>query len=429
MNRKDDMPSEPSRCPFHPVTLPDDGTPLRPSPSIAAWREEAPATPLDYEDGHHGLIATRYSIVRTVLEDPRFSLHPARMPLGPDAAHAGSAEPGSAGPGPHASGDHDANVVDDGALDAAAVRSERANLLRLDGQDHARLRRAITSRFSFRHVRSRQPDVADTVSRQLEIFRSEGAPNDVWRRYAQPIASITHCQVLGIPLDMHDRFVDLFVGGGSEQEKYNFVREIIERRRDDPGDDVVTDLLTSDVVDPDEAVGLLHMLMSSGRDSVAYLISTAMVALLTHEDQLAKLQREPEAIGPAIEEFMRTGAMFLTLFPRTATEDVDIDGFHIPAGTTVSASPVGANRDPRRWDEPERFDLDRDAFGHIGFGHGIHGCIGQQLARVEIREAITRLLELPGLRLVRAEQLEPLPFAHPVATYEAGEVVVAWDGP
>jgi cytochrome P450 len=110
---------------------------------------------------------------------------------------------------------------------------------------------------------------------------------------------------------------------------------------------------------------------------------------------------------------------------------VEIDGVAIPAGTSVAVSPVAANRDPAHWgDGADGFDVERDAFGHLGFGYGIHGCIGQQVARVEIREAITALLEaFPELRLLSAEQLEPQPFAHPVAIYEAGEVLVRLEGP
>jgi cytochrome P450 len=129
-----------------------------------------------------------------------------------------------------------------------------------------------------------------------------------------------------------------------------------------------------------------------------------------------------------MEEFMRVGAMFVTLFPRTATEDVEIGGTRFRAGESVSVSPVGANRDEAVFERPEEFDIARNAFGHLGFGHGLHGCVGQQVARVEITEAIGQLVaEFPALRLEHAEQLAPMPFAHPVATYEAGSVVVGWD--
>jgi cytochrome P450 len=129
-----------------------------------------------------------------------------------------------------------------------------------------------------------------------------------------------------------------------------------------------------------------------------------------------------------MEEFMRVGAMFVTLFPRTATQDLEIDGTTFRAGETVSVSPVGANRDERAFERPDEFDITRDAFGHLGFGHGLHGCVGQQVARIEITEALGQLIaEFPTLRLEYAEQLGPMPFAHPVATYEAGSVVVGWD--
>jgi len=120
--------------------------------------------------------------------------------------------------------------------------------------------------------------------------------------------------------------------------------------------------------------------------------------------------------------------MFVTLFPRTATEDVEIDGVRIPKGTTVSASPVAANRDPHRWERPDELDLRRDAFGHLSFGSGQHGCVGQQFARLQVKEALTQLIAaMPGLRLVKAQQDEPIrPFPSELPTYHAGDVIVAW---
>ncbi len=190
---------------------------------------------------------------------------------------------------------------------------------------------------------------------------------------------------------------------------------------------MISDLLGSEL-SMNDVEGLLMVLMTSGRDSIAYMIATTTVALLTHPDQLDLLRARPDLLRPAVEEFMRYGAMFVTLFPRTATEDVELDdGGRIPRGQTVSVSPVAANHDPRRFERPDEFDVTRDAAGHLGFGHGLHGCVGQQVARAVIHEAIGQLItELPGLRLVSAEQLEPMPFAHDVATYQAGAVIVAW---
>lgn len=410
--------TEPAACPFaHARTLPVDGTPLAPSPTLAAWRASDAAVPLEYQDGHVGMVVTRWEAARAVLGDPRFSQLPHRMPRS-DAAPAHDPAHATTAPPPD-------------TLDDAARRSiDAANLLALDGDAHRRMRRGVTSRFSVKQVRGREPWVHDTVAGQLAVFRALGPGADVFADFAKPIAARTHCRVIGVPDDLVPQFRELFVDQvttTTTQQRFDHIRTVLDRRTGDPGDDVVSDLLASGF-ERYEVEGLVFQLMSAGHDSVAYLIATATVALLTNPDQLALLRDDPDRIAPAIEEFMRTGAMFLTLFPRTATEDVVVDDQLVPAGTTVSVSPVGANRDPERFRDPDRLDVERDAFGHLGFGHGPHGCVGQQLARLEIRQALTQLLAgLPGLRLLDADQLHPLPFANPVATYEAGAVHVTWD--
>lgn len=409
--------SDLTSCPFHSRALPGDGTPLSPSPSLADWREHGAFVPLAFQDGHEGLAAVRYDAVTAVLHDPRFSMRPGRMPVGP--SDVGGTATGSAPVPLEALGD----------LDEAARRSDDLNLLSLDGEQHAKLRRAVTSRFSLRQARSREPWIREMVAEQSSLLRNRGPIVDLWHDYALPIAARTHCRVIGIPNHSFEHFVDLFVGSSTAQQKYDFIRELLEERRDDPGEDVVTDLLRNPELDDVEREALLRLLLGAGRDSVAYLIATASVALLTNPAQLAVLRSSPEQIRPAVEEFMRVGAMFITVFARTATEDVEIEGTLVPAGTSVAASPVAANRDPAHWGaDAAEFDVSRDAFGHLGFGYGIHGCIGQQVARVEIREAITTLLQdYPDMSLMSAEQLKPLPFAHPVAVYEAGEVLVRLD--
>ncbi|KRA24601.1 hypothetical protein ASD65_09410 [Microbacterium sp. Root61] len=403
-----------AQCPYLSRSLPGDGTPLTPSPQLAQWREADAFVPLDFQDGHEGLVATRYEAVLSVLQDPRFSMRPGRMPMGPGDGH------GSA------SGDSSAVPLEaPGALDDAGQQSEELNLLNLDGEQHAKLRRVVTARFSLRQARTRQDWIHGMVAEQIEALRASGPVVDLWLDYARPIAARTHCHVIGVPEAQYGRFVELFVEESTAQQKYDFIRRLLAERANDPGEDVITDLLNNPDLSRIEVEALLRLLMGAGRDSVAYLIATASVALLTHPEQLELLRGDPERIQAAVEEFMRTGAMFVTLFARTALEDVVIEGTTIPAGTSVSVSPVAANRDPAQWGErAEEFDVSRDAFGHLGFGQGIHGCIGQQLARIEIREAITALiLAFPELDLVSAEQLAPMPFAHPVAVYEAGSVI------
>lgn len=383
-------------------TLPTDGVPLRPSAWFAARRDEGPASPLTYADGHDGLVVTRYATARAVLADRRFSQQPQRFPLGPATR-------------------------EQAAIDASAERAmQDADLLALDGAQHARIRHEVLKRFSFRQVNARVEDVRLLARRAFDGMLRHGAPADLTEEFGEPFSTSVHALELGIPDDRLDRYRELFAGHGVGQDRVDFARGLLDLARSDGGETVFGDLVRSEL-STEEQLGVGIALLSSGHDSVAYFLVTGTLALLQHPDQLDALRADRTLLPGAIEEIVRYGTMFLTLFPRTALEDVAVDGVEIPAGTTVSVSPIAGNRDPERFDHPDRFDIRRAADGHLGFGHGLHGCIGQQLARLELVEGFSLILDLPGLRLVHADQLEPQPLAHDVATYAAGRVVVAWD--
>ena len=383
--------------------IPNDGTPLCPSSTFATWREEGAATPLEYSDGHVGMIINRYELARMVLEDKRFSQSPPRMPA------------------------HHGDVLTKGYELTSGNELDAGNVLGLDGEQHARIRRTILNRYSVKSARSYESDMKEIIAKQFEILMAQPRPVDITKHYSQPISAAGHMRVLGIPEKFRSRYSELFVEESETHQKIEFLREVLAVKKHELAEDVLSDLLRTDLTVP-EIEGLTLSLMVSGRDSVAYMISTAMTALLNNPDQLEALKNDPELIHGGMEEFMRVGAMFLTVFPRTATEDVDFGDVKIPAGVSVSVSPVAANHDERQFSDPDRFDLSRDAFGHMGFGHGIHGCVGQQVARVEIKTAVMQLVSnTSGLRLIKAEQNEPIPFAHPVATYDAGEVIVDWN--
>ena len=393
-----------ARCPMPEVRrIPNDGTPLCPSSTFATWRDEGAATPLEYSDGHVGMIINRYELARMVLEDKRFSQSPPRMPA------------------------HHGDVLTKGYELTSGNELDAGNVLGLDGEQHARIRRTILNRYSVKSARSYESDMKEIIAKQFEILMAQPRPVDITKHYSQPISAAGHMRVLGIPEKFRSRYSELFVEESETDQKIEFLREVLAVKKNELAEDVLSDLLRTDLTVP-EIEGLTLSLMVSGRDSVAYMISTAMTALLNNPDQLEALKNDPELIHGGMEEFMRVGAMFLTVFPRTATEDVEFGDVKIPAGVSVSVSPVAANHDERQFSDPDRFDLSRDAFGHMGFGHGIHGCVGQQVARVEIKTAVMQLVSnTSGLRLIKAEQNEPIPFAHPVATYEAGEVIVDWN--
>jgi cytochrome P450 len=393
-----------ARCPMPEVRrIPNDGTPLCPSSTFATWRDEGAATPLEYSDGHVGMIINRYELARMVLEDKRFSQSPPRMPA------------------------HHGDVLTKGYELTSGNELDAGNVLGLDGEQHARIRRTILNRYSVKSARSYESDMKEIIAKQFEILMAQPRPVDITKHYSQPISAAGHMRVLGIPEKFRSRYSELFVEESETDQKIEFLREVLAVKKHELAEDVLSDLLRTDLTVP-EIEGLTLSLMVSGRDSVAYMISTAMTALLNNPDQLEALKNDPELIHGGMEEFMRVGAMFLTVFPRTATEDVEFGDVKIPAGLSVSVSPVAANHDERQFSDPDRFDLSRDAFGHMGFGHGIHGCVGQQVARVEIKTAVMQLVSnTSGLRLIEAEQNKPIPFAHPVATYDAGEVIVDWN--
>jgi len=387
-------------CPYK-HNLPSDGTPLNPSPTLDHWRESSEIVPLSYPDGHEGWIALQQQISQEILMDTRFSQQPHRFPgLAPQQTPE--------------------DFIDE--RDELAITT--ADLLALDGDQHRKCRKTVTSKFSFKAVNSYSDAVSDLVSRQLSHLLEQPQPVDLTEHFSEPISIANHAFVLGIPNSMVSEFERTFVGSVSRQERINFLRDVYQFKVENPGDDVISHLIQSELTQA-EVEGLIYVFFTSGRDSVAYMISTSMVALLQNPDQLELMRTTLPVSKEAVEELMRYCAMFVTLFPRTALEDLEIAGQKIEAGQSVSVSPVAVNRDPRIWDEPNALKIDREVKAHLSFGHGIHGCLGQQLARLVIQESLTQLLEaIHSIELVSAEQLEPMEFAHPVATYKVGKVII-----
>ena len=387
-------------CP-HKHNLPSDGTPLKPSPTLDHWRESSAITPLSFPDGHEGWIALEQEISQEILMDARFSQQPHRFP----------------GLAPQQSPEE---FIDE--RDQLAITT--ADLLALDGDQHRKCRKTVTSKFSFKAVNSYAEAVSALVSKQLSHLLEQPQPVDLTEHFSEPISIANHAFVLGIPDSMVKEFERTFVGSVSREERIKYLREVYQYKLENPGEDVISHLIQSELTQA-EVEGLIYVFFTSGRDSVAYMISTSMVALLQNPDQLNLLRNSLPVPAEAIEELMRFCAMFVTLFPRTALEDLELNGEKIQAGQSISVSPVAVNRDPRIWSEPNSLKLDREVKAHLSFGHGIHGCLGQQLARLVIQESLTQLLRaINSIELVSAEQLEPMEFAHPVATYKVGSVFI-----
>lgn len=396
-------------CPFHAAQLPTDGTPFRPSPTLAEWRAEAPATRVAAGNGTVGWYVTRYETARKVLEDPRFSAAKPHYLIG---------QP------------HDLRDADHYGHSFASAMTA-ANLHVLDGPQHARIRRAVTSRFSVRSVRSRFAPIAEVMRTTLAELRTRETA-ELHGELARPVATFAVAHILGVPESLRPQFFHPEPVGPMEPHEATelsvaFVREMLEIKGEDPGDDTASDLAASELTG-EVALGVLTILLGAGVGSVAYMMTTSVASLLLEPDQFRLLRGDPSLIGPAVEELVRFNSLFMSTHPRSATEDLTIDGVEFAEGDSVWVSPIAANRDPDRFESPDTLDVTRDAYGHIAFGHGVHACIGQQIARALITETITQLIEqAPDLRLIEAEQLEPMPFEGDLPVYPGGRVVVAWN--
>ncbi|MDT5124363.1 MAG: hypothetical protein QOH54_7 [Mycobacterium sp.] len=194
-------------------------------------------------------------------------------------------------------------------------------------------------------------------------------------------------------------------------------------KRANPTDDLLSDMTESDLTD-DELAGLGSFLLGAGLDTTANMLALGVFALLQHPEQLAAWRAELGLTDQAVEELMR----YLSITPtgaRAALEDVELDGHVITAGETVAVSIQAANRDPLRFANPDVLDIRRHEGGHLGFGFGAHLCLGQHLARVEMRVAFPALLSrFPKLRL--AQPADAVPLRSDCDIYGVYRLLVEW---
>jgi cytochrome P450 len=208
-----------------------------------------------------------------------------------------------------------------------------------------------------------------------------------------------------------------------------FVRDLVREKHDNPGDDILTGLIEAedngDRLTEDELVAMVFLLIVAGFETTVHLISNGVVTLLDHPDQLQRLRDDTRLIDSAVEEILRHRGPVQSTKPGYACEDITLHGVTIPKGKPIMPLFGAANHDPRVFDSPGDFDIGRSPNRHLGFGHGVHFCLGAHLARAETRLALRNLIErFPNLRLAvdsSALELKPMPGWHrysglPVAT-------------
>nr|MCH9761310.1 cytochrome P450 [Actinomycetes bacterium] len=304
------------------------------------------------------------------------------------------------------------------------------SMILMDDPEHMRLRKLVSRAFTPKAT-ARLADRTEQISRELLEGFSPGQQIDVLEDYALPIPFTVISEMVGVPEADRGRFHDgmnLVMNGmvefGMEQMAakmepvIDFVRELIERRRNDPAEDIMTGLIHAsedgDSLSEDEVVAMVFTLVVAGYETTYHLIANGVAALLAHPGQLELLTRQPELINSAVEEILRYTGTIGGTKPNYASEDVELGGVRIPRGAMVIPLLASANRDPDAFENPDVFDITRSPNYHIAFSKGPHFCLGANLARMETRVAIGNLVNrFPELYLAVDPSdlnVQPMPF-------------------
>ncbi|WP_026058719.1 cytochrome P450 [Streptomyces sp. SS] len=387
------------------TTLPAErrtGCPFDPPAELLDARQHGPISRYTHPGGKPGWLITGYDMVRAVLADPRFSSRKDLM-----------------------------NVVD-----FALPPAPPGEFLLMDDPEHSRYRKPLVGKFTVRRMRMLTERIEQITADCLDAMEEAGPTTDLVTAFAKPIPTIVICEILGVPYEDRASFqeqIDAFMGGEVSDEEliaaYTATQEYLARlvaaKRAHPTDDVLSELTDGDLTD-EELKGISLILLAAGFDTTANMLSLGTFALLRNPEQLAALRADPALTDGAVEELLRYLSVAKT-FHRTALEDVELGGQTVKAGTTVLLSYNTANRDPDRFDDPHTLDVRRQAAGHLAFSHGIHQCLGQQLARVEMRVAFRALIDrFPTLRLaVPAEEVVLRPETADI--FGVKSLPVTWD--
>lgn len=382
-----------------------------PAPELSALREER-VSRVSTPFGVDAWMVTRYADIREVLSDAE------RFPI----AIRGLAQlPGA----PEMTEEQHA-------------RLRAGNLLQMNPPDHTRVRRLLAPEFTLRRMRRLEPRVARIVADHLDAMEAAGSPADFIRSFALPIPSLVICELLGVPYEDREgfqrrtsRMIDMLTppeeAVALQLESRAYMAELVAREQADPGDDLIGTLVREhgDELTADELVGVGGLLLLAGHETTSNMLALGTLALLRHPEQLEFLRKEPSRIDAAIEELLRWLSIVHSGTLKLTSTEVEIAGQRIGPGELVVCALPAGNRDPELIDDPDRLDLSRGEPGHLAFGHGVHQCLGQQLARSEMRVGFASLLRrLPGLRL--AVPADEVPLRTDMAIYGVHRLPVTW---
>ncbi|WP_089157739.1 cytochrome P450 [Micromonospora sp. NBS 11-29] len=391
-----------------PYPLAPAPTIYHPSPDYTRLRESCPVARVELPDGMSAYLATRHADVRRVFTDQRFSRAAAAGPNRP------TRELGS--------------LAED-------------SLIGMDPPRHTTMRRAVSHAFTVRRVEALRPTVAALVDDMIDRMEAAGRPADLITHVSAPLPIYVISKLFGIPEQDQQRvreWSDALVGDwdadpAGPRAALDAFGEMIAERRQRPGDDLMSALIAAwdehEDLTEQELVSVTAGIFVGGHETTTNQLNLFLLVLARHPEQLAGLRGDdPVAVARAVEElsrFIQLGDNGV-LLPRVTTEEVELGGVCLPAGTPVLPAIASANRDATVFDGADTLDLGRAHNPHLAFGAGPHHCLGAALARMELQEALGALLRrLPGLRLAVDEA--ELRFKPGLVVRSLESLPVTWD--
>jgi pentalenolactone synthase len=353
------------------------------APRYAELRAEGPVARIVTQAGYEAWLVTDYELAKRLFADPRL------IRIHPD-------DPNQ---------DRKFTTSSSGAHVPADRSHEQA--------DHANIRKLLAPAFSVRRMQRLRHRIAELVEEYIDLLHERPRPLDLHAEFSVALPVAVICEIVGIAHADRDRFLpwcdaigllnDPEAGVRATNELFAYMMELVDRKRREPGEDVVSDLIAAECLDSTLIARTAAVLLFAGQTTTVGRIDFGTLFLLAEPGRYRRLRTHPETVPSAVEEILRMAAPSdNAIHPRHAVEPLEVDGVTIEKGELVVIAPAAANRDPNVFDKPDEFDPARNPNPHIAFGHGAHHCIGANLARAELNVVFTELpRRLPGLRLPR----------------------------
>ncbi|MGI9351934.1 MAG: cytochrome P450 family protein [Rhizobiaceae bacterium] len=292
-----------------------------------------------------------------------------------------------------------------------------SNMLASDDPDHKRLRGTVDQAFNRREILSLDEDIQNIATQLSANLFSKSGPVDLIAGFARPFPLAVICELLGLPQEDRPRFMQwagnltrvsgiftFFLAINKLKPMTRYIRQRTEIARNEGGTGLIRELVKlqgeNGLLSDDELIAMVFLLLVAGHETTTHLISGGILALIQHPEQLSKLLGDWSQLDMAVEEILRFVSPVQSTKPRFVQEDCVVEGVQLKAGEIIMPLLIAANRDPEVFDEPDHFNISRRPNRHMEFGTGVHFCLGHQLARLEMKQALKTLLtDYPDLNL------------------------------